>query len=626
MVLTFQRASCALSIFLAISSAFSGAQSAGAADKKKILSEADLPRFSYPIATSASDLIQADDATFNAFATKVLTDVNSLLVGYEIADKATLRSLNQTKLYILELQHRNEEATKTLQTLVALQEKPEARETTGLLDEPMIQASIASHATSGDAFDAAFKTGFQTRMATLDWPVVQDTIKGIKGEMEFVTPSLIVGGVKERLDPAVLKSNSLDLAGASSLISSRNFLKLNMPLKGSVIAVLTAYIAAHNIQKPDIWEAREVTLSASQKLTPVRIGIWDSGVDTSLYTSQLFTDPAPGKHSPHGLAFDLHGALFNGDLQPLTPAQKDFYPSYLNLSQGLNDLQSNIDSPAATALKAKLGSMPPDQFAPMLKQLTFFGQWTHGTHVAGIAVRGNSAARLVVAQFYDSLGEIPFAPTVEWANQFKADFKQVGDYFRNNNVRVVNMSWGDDQAEIEQWLTKTSTEKDATARKQFAGVIYKIWRSAVGDAITSAPDTLFICAAGNSDSDSQFTETIPAAFHLPNLIAVGAVDQAGEQTSFTSYGDTVKVDADGFQVESFVPGGTRMKESGTSMASPNVVNLAAKLFALDPTLKPAQVIALIEKGADASADGRRHLINPKATVALLSTQHPSSTR
>ena len=57
--------------------------------------------------------------------------------------------------------------------------------------------------------------------------------------------------------------------------------------------------------------------------------------------------------------------------------------------------------------------------------------------------------------------------------------------------------------------------------------------------------------------------------------------------------------------------------SGTSMASPNVVNLAAKLIALDPSLTPEETISLIKQGADKSIDGRRNLINPKATVALL---------
>ena len=49
-----------------------------------------------------------------------------------------------------------------------------------------------------------------------------------------------------------------------------------------------------------------------------------------------------------------------------------------------------------------------------------------------------------------------------------------------------------------------------------------------------------------------------------------------------------KVDANGYQVESFYPGGALIRESGTSMASPAVANLAAKLFALDPKLTPTE--------------------------------------
>jgi len=126
--------------------------------------------------------------------------------------------------------------------------------------------------------------------------------------------------------------------------------------------------------------------------------------------------------------------------------------------------------------------------------------------------------------------------------------------------------------------------------------LFDIWKAGISDAVKNAPGTLFVCAAGNSNSDAGFVEQVPASLNLPNLIAVGAVDQAGEETSSTSYGDTVVVHADGYNVESYVPGGTRMKLSGTSMASPNVVNLAAKLIALDPALTPEQVIALIGNG------------------------------
>jgi subtilisin family serine protease len=607
-----------LSLAVTVELAFGLAVSSIAQEaKKKIATANDLPRFSYAMTVPPSTLLVSDDSTFNAFAQKVLHDVDSVLNGYEIEDKATLRSLYATKLDVQMLTNDNEGALATSKTLKSLQEKPEAQASSGLIDRPLLEARISTNSTFGDAFQQAFLSNFQQALDSVQWRLVQDTVKSLKGSFELWTPDIIVAEEKERLDPAAAKSNTVDLNAAESMIDNRAFIKLSFPLKQQALPVLSAYIADHDVKKPDIWEAREVTLTSDQKLTPVLIGIWDSGVDTSLYPDQLFTDPSPGAHSSHGLAYDMHGQLYNGDLQPLTPELKEAYPKVVKLEQGLSDLFSAIDSPESTEAKKTLSSMPPDQLAPFMKQVNFLGQYMHGTHVAGIAARGNPAARIVVAQFYDSLAEIPFAPTEEWASQFKDDFQQIGDYFRTHNVRVVNMSWSDNVPEIEQWLTKTSEEKDPAARKQQATAIYKIWRDAVENAIRSAPKTLFVCAAGNSNSDAGFNEDVPASLRLPNLIAVGAVDQAGEETSFTSYGETVVVDADGFQVESYVPGGTRVKMSGTSMASPNVVNLAAKLIALDPSLTPEETIALIKQGADKSADGRRNLINPKATVTLL---------
>ena len=150
-----------------------------------------------------------------------------------------------------------------------------------------------------------------------------------------------------------------------------------------------------------------------------------------------------------------------------------------------------------------------------------------------------------------------------------------------------------------------------------AAQAYGIWRDSIENAIRSAPDTLFVCAAGNSNHNAAFAQDVPASLHLPNLITVGAVNKMGMETGFTSFGDTVVVYANGDQVESYVPGGSKMRMSGTSMASPNVANLAAKLIAFDPSLTPVQVIELIKEGATASEDGRLHLIDAKASVALL---------
>jgi subtilisin family serine protease len=116
----------------------------------------------------------------------------------------------------------------------------------------------------------------------------------------------------------------------------------------------------------------------------------------------------------------------------------------------------------------------------------------------------------------------------------------------------------------------------------------------------------------------NFEEFIPSTFDLPNIMSVGAVDQAGDETSFTSFGK-VDVYANGFEVKSYVPGGKRVAMSGTSMSSPNVTNLAAKILALRPDLTPVQVRELIVNACDEHKAGDRvvKLINPKKSIEML---------
>ncbi len=212
---------------------------------------------------------------------------------------------------------------------------------------------------------------------------------------------------------------------------------------------------------------------------------------------------------------------------------------------------------------------------------------------------------------------MPEAPTEELTRRGVESYKATAAWFRDHGVRVVNMSWGGNPAGYEDALEKNGIGKDAADRKEIARKLFKIERDGLYEAMKSAPGVLFICAAGNADANSSFDESIPSSLKLPNLLTVGAVDQAGDEASFTSYGETVRVDANGYQVESTLPGGALVRFSGTSMASPNATNLAAKLLALDPKLTPQQVIQLMVDGSTPSEDGRRHNLNPKESVALL---------
>ena len=238
--------------------------------------------------------------------------------------------------------------------------------------------------------------------------------------------------------------------------------------------------------------------------------------------------------------------------------------------------------------------------------------------MAGITVEGNPYAKILIARITFDYHTTPKAMTVETAQRLADDYMATTKYFAQHNVRVVNMSWGWSFKEIEGSLEANGVGESAEERVKMAREMIEILRKGLYDSMAATPEILFISAAGNDDNDVEFDVVIPSSFDMPNLMIVGAVDQAGDPTSFTSGGRNVRVYANGFQVESEVPGGGTMKMSGTSMASPNVCNLAAKLISIKPELKPEEVVALIEKAADPNEDHPNILlINPVNTVGLV---------
>jgi subtilisin family serine protease len=318
------------------------------------------------------------------------------------------------------------------------------------------------------------------------------------------------------------------------------------------------------------------------------------------------------------IAFDRFEEPAKGELQPIPDALKSKVPQLKSRLKGLSDLRSSIDSPEASEIKNYMSTLKPDEYKAFVEDIQLAGNWIHGTHVAGITVDGNPYARLVVGRIEFDWHLIPDpCPSRELALRNARNMQSYVDFFKQQGVRVVNISWGGSVKDFEDALELCHMGKTPDERKAIARDYFDIQKTALTKAFASAPDILFVTAAGNSNEDASFTEDIPAGVVLSNLLTVGAVDKAGDEASFTSYGPTVKVHANGYQVVSVIPGGEKLAESGTSMASPQVVNLAAKILAADPKLKPTQVIALIRDNAEKSPDGRRTLINPKKTLAAV---------
>jgi subtilisin family serine protease len=201
----------------------------------------------------------------------------------------------------------------------------------------------------------------------------------------------------------------------------------------------------------------------------------------------------------------------------------------------------------------------------------------HGTHVAGIiaatannriGIAGVAACRLrcwkVFGDEPDEDGEL-YIDNVAYYRALEAIIRT----FNARKIRVVNMSLGGDA------LDRTEAN------------LLKVLHQADG-----AP--LVIAAMGNEYQEGNPIE-YPAA--LPNVLAIGAVDEGRRRSTFSNTGRHIGLVAPGEGIFSTVP----LKRSlvrdeveyaswdGTSMATPFVAGVAALLFARHPKMAAADV-------------------------------------
>jgi subtilisin family serine protease len=187
----------------------------------------------------------------------------------------------------------------------------------------------------------------------------------------------------------------------------------------------------------------------------------------------------------------------------------------------------------------------------------------HGTHCAGIiGAEGNNKKGIAGINWkveimpLKFLGRGGFGSTknaIEAIN-YAIDRKKAGV-----NIRVINASWG-------------STQNS----------------KALEDAIRAAGEQgiLFIAAAGNDSTDNDKRPHYPSNYDLPNVISVAALDRNDTLASFSNYGvKTVHIAAPGKEILStWLSDGFR-EASGTSMAAPQVVGVAALIIANNPKIK-----------------------------------------
>jgi len=600
-----------------------------AQESKVINSLDDIPRFSYKIDGKASDVYN-DKEKIDQLNRQIKIDYNNVLNEYTFKDKTLRKGLLSTLMEIDFYENNLKEARVKTEAIKELEEKPSAKYMSGIIEIAFLNTAT-NYKPETSTFKKQFKNELSQLVNTMPWDIVQDDIKGTKGSMEIVSDNLFLGIIQENMDHIVAQTGELSGDFASSLVYFKFSSHFIIPYKEEIIEVFTEYIDANFEEKENIWINRDLDISAMSELHDVVVAIWDSGFDTRIFEKQVFRnlkEILDGKDTDgngyiddiHGIAYDLESRKDTNILFPMDEDQVKRLPDMIDKMKGITDLTANIDSKEASEIKKTLSGIQPEEVKPFIEELNLFGNYAHGTHVAGIAAKGNPNAILLSSRITYDYKMVPLVPTIELANREAKAVQETIEYYKSNNVRIVNMSFGGNPQGIETALELNGIGDSPEDRKKLAREIFDISKEAFYNAMKDADEILFVAAAGNSDDDAEFYEFIPSSFDLPNILTVGAVDQAGEETGFTSFGKNVDVHANGFEVESYVPGGTKMKMSGTSMASPNVVNLAAKLMAIDPELNVKETIQLILDGCERSADGRINLINPQKSIGQLKSQ------
>gem|GEM_PF-2224257 len=242
-------------------------------------------------------------------------------------------------------------------------------------------------------------------------------------------------------------------------------------------------------------------------------------------------------------------------------------------------LMDNL-SPNGKTIKAAYGAALGKEFGKRSADAKREGA-IHGTHVAGIAARGTPRIQAaLMAVPLETAAEVTGAATHTAVRPppEKQPLVLALDHAAKNGAQVINVS-------IEAYVTP---EEVAAFKK----------------VMDKHPNTLFVFGAGNDQyqlgSATEGDKSLAEQLRCPNMVVVGASYPDGGRWGKSNYGkDFVQLAARGHYISSADGDGDGFRiESGTSMAAPNITNLAAKCRMLHPALSPAQLVTLMSITSD----------------------------
>ena len=267
------------------------------------------------------------------------------------------------------------------------------------------------------------------------------------------------------------------------------------------------------------------------------------------------------------------------------------------------------------------------QDAAFLKEMQIFGNFVHGTHVAGITANENSHAKVIAVKLIPT--EVKpilkkFQQKINSKNIITKDFRikllkqalialadqqmlmleEIAFYVGNHGADIANGSFGTgfNQARM---ITDTLFKiimfrKPKPAESEEMAMVFLNSLVSSGKAmVDAAPKTLFVFAAGNDGMNNDKYPTSPTNIIADNVISVAATYKYNFIAPFSNYGEKmVDVAAPGMLIRSQIPGNLYLEVSGTSQAAPYVANLAAQIKDINNALTPKQIKKILMRTVD----------------------------
>ena len=217
----------------------------------------------------------------------------------------------------------------------------------------------------------------------------------------------------------------------------------------------------------------------------------------------------------------------------------------------------------------------------------------HGTHVSGtIGAKQNNGKG--IAGIASNVKIMAILTVPKDGDETDVNVAESFVYAARNGARIINCSFGKDLNEGEKLIPDTLKY------------------------IAEKYGVLVVVAAGNDSNDIDKVPTYPASFSNDNLLVVASTSQGGNLSYFSNYGQiNVDVAAPGSDIVSTVPGNKYESMSGTSMATPTTVGVAAEILAHYPHLNYLQLKDLLMKSVTKVTKFKNKMIS-EGRVDLLS--------